>query len=59
MSDARKQYVTPEISRVMLEDRRVVAMAACKTPSPDSECATVPGNPCIIDTIPCLEINPS
>lgn len=29
MKNEKKQYSTPEIRRVQLEDKRVVAMAAC------------------------------
>lgn len=37
-SIARKEYVRPEVTRVKLEDKQVVAMAACKTGPNDEGC---------------------
>ena len=34
-----KQYIKPEITKVKLEDRRVVAMAVCKDSLDNSACA--------------------
>ena len=34
----RKAYIKPEIAKVKLEDRRVVAMATCKTSPNDRGC---------------------
>jgi hypothetical protein len=31
MKQARKEYVKPAVKRIKIEDKRVVAMAACKT----------------------------
>ena len=35
----RKSYVTPAVTRVKLEDRRVVAMAVCKDSLNNTACA--------------------
>jgi len=37
-SKEQKQYVKPEVTRVRLEDKQVVAMAACKTGQGDPAC---------------------
>ena len=35
----RKQYVKPQITKVKLEDKRVVAMAVCKDSLDNGACA--------------------
>ena len=48
----KKDYASPEITRVKLEDRRVVAMAVCKD--------SVTNQSCGVDGVtPVLTINPS
>ena len=47
----RKQYVRPVVTRVKLEDKRVVAMAVCKDDPNNQACAQ--------DRIPTFDINPS
>jgi hypothetical protein len=37
--DAREPYVSPVITRIKLEDRRVVAMAVCKDSLDNQACA--------------------
>lgn len=41
----RKPYVKPQVTRVRLEDKRVVSMGACKTGPNDKACTDDVGNP--------------
>ena len=49
---ARKPYKKPKITRVKLEDKRVVAMAVCKDSLDNSACAQD-------GVTPLFQINPS
>jgi len=51
-TDTRKEYPSPAITRVKLEDRRVVAMAGCKNTLDNAACAQD-------GSLPLFEINPS
>lgn len=48
----RKSYITPRITKVKLEDKRVVAMAVCKDSLDNSACAQD-------GVTPLFQINPS
>jgi len=51
-SNNRKQYQKPKITKVKLEDKRVVAMAVCKDSLDNSACAQD-------GVTPLFQINPS
>jgi len=48
---AAKKYQKPVVTKVKLEDKRVVAMAVCKDSLTNTACAQ--------DTVPVFQINPS
>ena len=52
ISHERKDYPPPVITRVKLEDRRVVAMAVCKDSLDNTACAQQ-------GVLPAFDINPS
>jgi hypothetical protein len=51
-NEAKKEYQPPVITRVKLEDRRVVAMAVCKDSLDNTACAQD-------GVTPLFDINPS
>jgi len=50
--EVRKNYIKPKITKVKLEDKRVVAMAVCKDSLDNSACAQE-------QITPLFQINPS
>jgi len=51
-NSGKKQYIKPKITKVKLEDKRVVAMAVCKDSLDNSACAQD-------GVTPLFQINPS
>lgn len=51
-SSSKKPYEKPRVTRVKLEDKRVVAMATCKDSLDNTSCAQD-------QTTPLFDINPS